>query len=53
MSKVSAGLNIVAIMIAVFSILFYWHGDYVGASYRVEIAIFLAVIASNLSKEKD
>jgi hypothetical protein len=53
MSKISAGLNIVAIMIVALSSLFYWHGDYIGAGYRVEVAIFFAVMASNLKGESD
>jgi hypothetical protein len=52
MSKISAILNIFAVLLVASSILFYWQGDFNGANYRLEGAIFVAVVASNMKDEK-
>jgi hypothetical protein len=53
MNKVSAGLNILANVFLLLSLIDFLRHDLNSASYRMEVAIFIAIMASNLSKEKD
>jgi hypothetical protein len=49
LNKISAILNIFAILLSVYSLLWFLHGNVANGSYGIDFAIFVAVMASNLS----
>jgi hypothetical protein len=52
-SKISAMLNIFAILLSVNSLIWFLHGSAANGSYGIDFAIFVAVMASNLKGEKN